>query len=29
MSVDEMKSNFNVPIYPLDLDGLITKLIEK
>jgi hypothetical protein len=26
MSVDEMKSNFDVPIYPLDLDGLMEKI---
>jgi putative radical SAM enzyme (TIGR03279 family) len=27
MSVDAMKSNFDVPIYPLDLDGLIDKIM--
>ncbi len=28
MSVDEMKSNFDVPIYPLDLDGLMAKILQ-
>jgi hypothetical protein len=29
MSVDAMKSNFDVPIYPLDLNGLIEKIFEE